>query len=322
MSARPLRIGLLGAARIAPQGIVDPARAEPRATVVTVAARAPGRATAFAREQGIARVSGSYAELLADPEIDLVYVATPPFNHAELAREALDAGKHVLVEKPFAMTVAEAQSALDIARHTGRRVFEAMHAVHHPVFRRTLALTEEIGPIRRIAARFDVNLDRPNDFRWQARFGGGALMDLGVYPLAFVRRLLGETYDVTEAAATFRGDVDESFRARLSFPDGAVARVSASLAAPFGAELLIEGEQGTIRVDNPVVPHRGHVLTIQTGGDTREERFSGPSSWAAQLGAICDTLLDGAPFTLPEDDFVQSMKAIERIRHASGWPQL
>ena len=319
---RRLRIGLIGAARIAPHGIIDPVRAEPRAELVAVAARDPARASAFAAEHGIARSCGDYDALLADPDIDLVYVATPPLNHAELAIRALAAGKHVLVEKPFSLTSDEARAVLAATRRHGRRVIEAMHSIHHPLFRRVQALVAggQIGLIKRISSRFDVTLANPGDFRWQGKLGGGALMDLGVYPLALVRRLLGEDFVVEDALAILRGDTDEAFRARLVFTRGAVAEISASFAAPFAADLTIEGERGTISVTNPVVPHRGHHLRITTGDQAAEERFDGPTSWTAQLHAICDALIDGAPFALPEDDFVRSMVAIERVRAAGYWP--
>ncbi len=317
-----LRIGLIGAARIAPNGIIGPVRAEPRAELVAIAARDPARAEAFAAEHGIARSYGAYDALLGDPEIDLVYIATPPANHAELAIGALAAGKHVLVEKPFSLTSGEAREVLAAARRHGRRVVEAMHSIHHPLFRRVLALVNggQIGLIRHVTSRFDVQLANPDDFRWRGGLGGGALMDVGVYPLAFVRRLLGEDFTVAEALAILRGDTDEAFRARLVFARGVVAEVSASFVSPFAASLAIEGERGTIEVTNPVVPHLEHRLRIEVGGKTAEERFDGETSWTAQLHALCDTLIDGAPFALPEDDFVHSMVAIERVRAAGSWP--
>jgi predicted dehydrogenase len=319
---RPLRIGLVGAARIAPHGIIDPVRAEPRSALVAVAARDADRAAAFAVTHDIARSYGDYGALFADPEIDLVYIATPPANHAELATLALDAGKHVLVEKPFSLTSAEARSVLAVARRKGLRVVEAMHAIHHPLFHRVAGLISAgtIGPVRDIAARFDITLDNPDDFRWHGRLGGGALMDLGVYPLALVRRLRGEDFVVDQATPVLRGDTDESFEAHLTYADGVSARVSASFVAPFAADLWIVGERGTIAVFNPVVPHRGHRLIVEVEGERREEEVAGPTTWTAQLNALCDTLLEDKAFALPEDDFVHSMVAIERIRAAGGWP--
>jgi predicted dehydrogenase len=322
---RRLRIGLVGAARIAPHGIIDPVRAEPRSALVAVAARDADRAAAFAAEHGIERSYGDYAALFADPDIDLVYIATPPANHAELAIKALEAGKHVLVEKPFSLTSAEASAVLAVARRNDRRVVEAMHAIHHPLFYRVAGLVSAgtIGAIREVASRFDITLANPDDFRWHGRLGGGALMDLGVYPLALVRRLLGEDFTVDQAKAVLRGDTDEAFEARLLYAGGIVARVSASLVAPFAADLRIEGDRGTIAVFNPIAPHRGHRLIVEADGSERhEEEVPGPTTWTAQLSALCDTLLDGKPFPLPEDDFVHSMIAIERVRAAGGWPSV
>lgn len=318
----PLHIGLIGAARIAPYGIIDPVRAEPRAGLLAVAARDPVRAAAFAAEHGIPRVYHDYRTLLADPEIGLVYIATPPINHAELAILALEAGKHVLVEKPFSLTAAEARAVLAVARQTGRRVVEAMHAVHHPLFHRIhdLVAAGTLGRVRFVSSRFDITLADPDDFRWQGRLGGGALMDLGVYPLALVRRLLGEHFTVERAIANLRGDTDEAFEADLSYPDGVVARVSASFVAPLVADLRIEGERGTMSVFNPIAPHRGHRLIVETADTRSEEEVPGPTSWTAQFHALCDTLLEDKVFALPEDDFVHSMAAIDRIRMAGGWP--
>ena len=319
---RRLRIGLIGAARIAPHGIVDPVRAEPRAELAAVAARDPQRAAAFASEHDVPRWYGDYHTLLADPAIDLVYVATPPVNHAELAIRALEAGKHVLVEKPFSLTADEAREVLAVARRTGRRAVESMHAVHHPLFWRVIDLVAAgtIGRVRDISSRFDITLANPDDFRWQGRLGGGALMDLGVYPLALVRRLLGEEFAIDRGRARVGGVPAVGFVAQLTLAGGAGARVSASFAAPLAIDLRIEGESGTITVVNPVVPHRGHRLIVETGGERSEEEVPGPTTWTAQLHALCDTLLDDTPFPLPEDDFVRSMVAIERIRAAGGWP--
>ena len=319
---RQLRIGLVGAARIAPHGMIDPVHAEPRSALVAVAARDADRAAAFAATHDIARSYGDYGALFADPDIDLVYVATPPANHAGLAIQALEAGKHVLVEKPFSLTSAEANDVLAVARRKGLRVVEAMHAIHHPLFHRVAGLVSAgtIGPVREIAARFDITLDNPDDFRWHGRLGGGALMDLGVYPLALVRRLHGEDFVVDQATPVLRGDTDESFEAHLTYADGVIARVSASFVAPFAADLRIVGERGTIAVFNPIVPHRGHRLIVEVESERREEEVAGPTTWTAQLNALCDTLLEDKAFALPEDDFVHSMVAIERIRAAGGWP--
>jgi predicted dehydrogenase len=316
-----LRIGLLGAARIARAGIVDPVAAEPRATLAAVAARDAGRAAEFAREHGVAIVARDYAALVAHPEIDLVYVATPPALHAEWAARAIAQGKHVLVEKPFSLDAREAAEIHTMARTRGVHVFESMHAPHHPLFRKVAAIVASgaLGRIRRVVARFDVELARtPGEFRWDPAMGGGALMDLGVYPLAFCRRLLGEAFEIESVTVSVVGGVDASSSARLRFGD-VIAEISSSFDAPVVHDLLIEGERGTLLADRIVVPHRGNRLETRIDGVLTVEEIAGPPSWTAQLGAICDTLLDGARFPTPDDDYVHSMRAIDRIRSAGGW---
>jgi len=316
-----LRIGLLGAARIARAGIVDPVAAEPRAILVAVAARDPERAADFAREHGVPIVAPDYAALVAHPEVDMVYVATPPALHAEWAARAIEQGKHVLVEKPFSLDAGDAAEVLALARVRGVHVFEAMHAAHHPLFRKVAAIVASgaLGRIRHVTARFDVELAHTSgEFRWDPAMGGGALMDLGVYPLAFCRRLLGETFEVEAAAAMMLEGVDASFSARLRFGD-VLAEISSSLTAPVLHDLRIEGDRGYLLADRIVVPHRGNRLEARIDGVSTVEEVPGPTSWTAQLGAICDTLLDGAPFPTPDDDYVHSMRAIDRIRAAGGW---
>ncbi len=316
-----LRVGLLGAARIARAGIVDPVAGEPRAELAAVAARDPERAADFAREHGVAIVAPDYAALVAHPEIDLIYVATPPALHAEWAARAIAHGKHVLVEKPFSLDAREAAKVFEQAQGRGVRVFEAMHAPHHPLFRKVAAIVASgaLGRIHRVVARFDVELARtPGEFRWDPAMGGGALMDLGVYPLAFCRRLLGEAFEIETVTASMVEGVDAAFSARLRFGDVA-AEISSSLTAPIVHDLLIEGDRGSLLADRIVVPHRGNRLETRIDGALTVEEVPGPTSWTAQLGAICDTLLDGAPFPTPDDDYVHSMRAIDRIRSVGGW---
>lgn len=190
----PVRIGIIGAARVARYAVIAAARTQPRASVVAVAARDPARAAAYAAEEGIARVHADYAALCADPEVDLVYVATPPRFHLAHARLAIAAGKPVLVEKPFAMDAPEARTLLDDAAAAGVPVFEAMHSRCHAIWPRIAELLPALGRIEGAEAVFDVAVSTAEDeFRWDATLGGGALMDLGIYPLAWLRAALTVT---------------------------------------------------------------------------------------------------------------------------------
>jgi predicted dehydrogenase len=322
MPSSPLRIGLLGASRVATYAVIAPARDEPRAEVVAVAARDPERARAYAAEHGISRVLAGYEALAADPAIDLVYVGTPPALHRAHVELALAHGKPVLCEKPFALDAAEADAMLQAARRAGLPLFEAMHSRHHPLFARVVELVRggAIGAVRSIDARFDIDLrGRPDDFRWQPGAGGGALMDLGVYPLSWARGVVGEEPAVARASMRMVGGVDAAVEAELRFPGGVEARIHSAMDAPGRtAELVVVGSGGRITAINPLAPQLGHGLVVEAEGGTREEQVPGPSSYAAQLGALCAALLDGAPWPLPADDPLRSMVAIDAVRAAAS----
>lgn len=316
-----LRIGLIGAARVAPYAIVAPARAVPRATLAAVAARDPRRAAAFAAEHGIATVHRDYRALLADPGIDLVYVATPPATHAALAHQIAAAGKHALIEKPFALDAAEAEQMLYHARTRGVQLFEAMHAPHHLLFGEIAGIVAggSLGRIRRASAGFaTIIAEDAGEFRWDPALGGGALMDLGVYPMALCRALFGEAFEVDSVDVAPRRGVDARMSAALRFGDIAVT-IGCSMVDPFDAWLCIEGDKGRLVVDNPVAPSLGHRIELRADGHTRDGECPGATSWTAQLAAVTATLLDGAPFPRRAQDPAASMRAIDRIRAHRDW---
>jgi predicted dehydrogenase len=316
-----INIGIIGAARVAVYAMTAPARDVSRVRVAAIAARDPNRAQAFAAERGIATVHASYEALIADPSIDLVYVATPPALHAGVTIKALEAGKHVLCEKPFAMNAGEAQRMLDSAVRAGRRVIEAYHYRHHALWHRIVEICRggALGRILSLEAAFHVPIAKSADeFRWNASLGGGALMDLGCYPLQWVRVAAGEEPVVERASTRMVDGVDAATDAVLHFPSGAVAKVACSMDGnSFAAFLNIVGERGTMKVLNPLAPQMGHKLAVTIGGETRTEVLEGPSTFAAQLQAVATTLLDGAPFPLERDDPVKSMAAIDAVRAAA-----
>lgn len=313
-----LKVGIIGAARVATYAMIAPARAHPRVTVAAVAARDPARARAYAETHGIARVHESYAALAADPDIDLVYVATPPIGHLDHARLAIAAGKPVLIEKPFTMNAAEAGTLLAEAAAAGVPVFEAMHSRHHSLWPLTLQLLPRLGRLRHLDAVFDVAVSTAADeFRWDAALGGGALMDLGIYPLAWVRAVAGEPLAVTAAMLRRLRGADAGFAATLVLADGMTATVAADMTAPRRAQLTVTGADGTLVIDNPLAPQLGNAITLTTA--TGSERFQahGPGTYDAQLAAVTATLLDGAVFPLAHEDPLASMRAIDLVRDAA-----
>jgi predicted dehydrogenase len=315
-----LRVGIIGPSRVAAYAMIAPARAHPRVEVAAIAGRSRDRAAAYAARHEIARVHGDADALIADPGIDLVYIATPPLAHAALAIAALEAGKAVFIEKPVAMTAAQARAIADAAAAAGRPAIEAFHYRHHRLFGRVLELAGRLGPLATLEARFIATIAQsPEEFRWRGADGGGALMDLGCYCVHWMRTVTGEEPVVRDAWQDRRGDVDAETKATLAFPSGAVGRLHASMIGPGrAASLRIEGARGWIEVTNPLAPQLGHALRYGIDGRAGEEQVDGPSTFEAQLDAVARHLLEGAAFVLPPGDAAANMAGIDAIRAAAA----
>jgi predicted dehydrogenase len=322
MNDEPVKIGILGAARVAIYAMIAPAKVEPRARLVAVAARDPARGAAYAKQHDIPHVHESYEALLADREIDLVYIATPPSLHSKWALAAIAAGKYVLVEKPFAMNEVEALAVAEAAEARGVKVFEAMHSRHHRLFARILEIVRsgELGDIVLASGQFEAPIPRePTEFRWHRELGGGALMDLGVYPLSWLRGVFAAEPKAKSARAKIENGVDAEIEAELTFPGDRSATMRASMiSSRFVATLDLKGTRGQLIANNPLAPQMGHLLTVTANGATREEKVEGPPTFAAQLAAVCASIRDGAAFPLLARDYVRSMAAIDAIRRAAG----
>jgi predicted dehydrogenase len=315
-----VRIGILGAAGIAPAAVIRPALRRDDVEVAAVASRSAERAAAYAREHGIPRSYGGYPDLLADAEIDLVYVALPPSEHAEWSIAALRAGKHVLCEKPFALNAIEAQRMVDAAAETGGRLIEAFHDDYHPLATRTRQLASELGPIRSVEAVFLVtNPFAPGALRHEPALGGGALMDLGCYAVHQVRRLLGEEPEVVRATAALGpAGVDESIEATLAFPSGATAVVRASMSSQFENWIRFEADAGRVEVDGVVFPSRGHSIRSWINGVHRVQTVAGDETYDHQLAAVVAAISDGTPLPTEGADPVANMAVIDAIYAAAG----
>jgi predicted dehydrogenase len=323
VTAAPLRLGILGAARIAPMALVGPARRVPGATIVAIAARDPVRAARFAARHGIARVHRSYDELLADREIEAIYNPLPNALHARWTIAALEAGKHVLCEKPLAATVAEAEAMAAAATGANRVLVEAFHYRYHPLFARLQAIiaSGELGTVGHLEAHLCFPLLLPGDIRYRADLAGGALMDAGCYTVHFLRHLAGAEPTVVEAHATWtRGGVDRAMTARLRFADGRTARLGCSL---FSSSLLrasasVIGTTGQIRVLNPWAPQYFHRVRIASPVGSRRERVPGEPTYDCQLRAFVAAVREGTPVPTHPADAIANMRVIEAIYAAAG----
>jgi predicted dehydrogenase len=297
----------------------------PEATVVAIAARDPARAVRFAGRHGVARVHGSYDALLADPEIDAVYNPLPNSLHALWTIRALEAGKHVLCEKPLAANVAEAEAMAAAAQRTGRVLVEAFHYRYHPLFRRIREIMDsgEIGEVRHLEAHLCIPLLLPGDIRYRADLAGGALMDTGCYTVHMLRHLAGAEPTVVGARGRWtRGGVDRCMEAHLRFADGRSGRLTCSL---FSSTLLraaarVEGSTGRIDVVNPIAPQLFHRLRVRTRAGVRREHVAGGTSYECQLRAFVATVRDGTPVPTGPTDSIANMRVIEAIYAAAGRP--
>ena len=248
MSAR-LRVGILGAARIAGPFMAG-AKASQRVEVTAVASRDPERGREFAREHGIARAC-SYDELLADREVDAVYVALPNSLHAAWSIAAARAGKHVLCEKPLAMDEAEAGEMFAAADAAGVVLLEAFPYMFQPqtLEIERLVASGAIGTVRTMYAAFGFTVGEPGNIRLDPGLGGGALMDAGCYPVSFARQIFGVRPTGISATARWAGGVDETLSATLEYPGGGIAQVSCSFATGIHRRAIIAGSEGVIDTD-------------------------------------------------------------------------
>ncbi|WP_030248443.1 Gfo/Idh/MocA family protein [Streptomyces sp. NRRL S-455] len=323
----PLRIGVLGAARITERSLIVPARATGH-RLVAVAARDRARAEAFAAGHGVERVVGSYAELVADPEIDVVYNPLANGLHGPWNLAALTAGKHVLSEKPSASNAEEAAEVRAAAAKAGTVFMEAFHYLFHPVTRRLHELLDsgELGEPRHVEAMVAIAAPPDTDPRWSLPLAGGALMDLGCYSLHALRMLAPWTGGAPRLAAARGGEragapgVDEWLDADLEFPGGATGSARCHMAyETMDMSIRIVGSRGEAWAPNFVLPQMDDRVVVRTPEGERTEHLGTRSSYTCQLEAFAARVRDGAPLPLDADDAVATMELIDACYRQAGF---
>jgi len=319
-----VRIGTLGAARITPMALIRPARGISGVSVTAVAARDRGRADKFARKHGIENVHDDYASLLADPDIDAIYNPLPNSHHAEWTLRALEAGKHVLCEKPFTSNASEAERVHRAAEQSDRIVMEAFHYRYHPLAQRLrdLVASGDLGAPRFIETWMGFPLPMPRDIRYRLDLAGGATMDVGCYAIHVARTIAGEEPVVVSARAKLASEgVDRAMQADVRFPSGAEGRINCSLWSRklFKIAAVVELDGGEIRALNPVIPQFFHALKWRkTGGPWTKEKFPKKPTYAYQLEAFRDAITDGKPFPTTTAEAVKNMKVVDAVYRAAG----
>jgi predicted dehydrogenase len=323
----PLRIGVLGAARIAELAIVKPASITGD-RIVVVAARDRRRAEAFATRQGVERVVDSYDDVVSDPEVEVVYNPLANSLHGPWNLAAIAAGKHVLSEKPFASNADEARYVRDAAATTELTVLEGFHYLYHPVTRRlhTLLDSGELGTLRQVEVVMDTPAPNDDDPRWSLQLAGGALMDLGCYALDAHRMLAPWASGPPRVVAAHGGaraghpGVDEWLSAELEFPAGATGRARCNMAAEERRmSCRIVGDRGEATAADFVGPHRDDRVTVTTPDGTRVEQLGKRSSYTYQLDALRAHLREDAPLPIDTDDAVETAQLIDDCYVAAGF---
>jgi predicted dehydrogenase len=323
----PLRIGILGAARIAELAIVGPARATGD-RLVAVAARDRSRAEAFAQRYGVERVLPSYADVIRDREVDVVYNPLANALHGPWNLAAIHAGKHVLSEKPFASNTEEACDVRELATKAGVTVLEGFHYLHHPVTRRLHQLLDsgELGELRHVEVETTIPAPPDDDPRWDLSLAGGALMDLGCYSLHAHRVLAhwaGGPPRLVAARGTERAGrpgVDEWLTADLEFPNGTTGWAHCNMA---GAQRCmtyrVNGTRGNATAARYVEPHIDDRIIVRTDGTERVENLGKRSSYTYQLEALSAHLRHSARLPIDIDDAVDNMQLIDDCYRAAGF---
>jgi D-xylose 1-dehydrogenase (NADP+, D-xylono-1,5-lactone-forming) len=308
--------GILSTARIN-ELVLAGARASDRIDVVAVASRDQARAEVYAREHGIPSAHGSYEALLADPEVEAVYISLPNSLHVEWTLRALAAGKHVLVEKPFSRRAEEVEQAFDAADTAGLVLSEGFMWRHHPQTRRLVELVEEgaIGRLRLVRAAFSFKLAEihgPEDVRFAPELDGGALMDVGCYCLSAHRLFAGEPERVHAEQVVDESGVDVCVAASLAFADGVLGHFDCGFVLPFRDELELVGEQGSLFVDDP-----WHIREpgIELRSDGGVERIEVPraDSYRLELENVSDAIRGEAPLLLGRADAVGQARGLEEL---------
>jgi xylose dehydrogenase (NAD/NADP) len=290
-----LRWGLLSTARIN-RLIIPAVRASARSEVTTVASRSLEKGRAYAAEWGIPRVLGSYEALVVDPDVDVIYIGLPNSLHVDWTVRALEAGKHVLCEKPLALNVADVDRVEAAAVRAARAATEAFMYRHHPLTHTVedIVKSGRLGRLRGFKGAFTFPLTRENDVRLDPALGGGSLWDVGCYPVSYSCLLAGEppveVFGWQQAAAS---GIDLEFAGMLHFRDGSVAQFDCGFAGPFRAEMEVIGTAAALRIERPFRTDDLSRLLLTIGDKTESLPFPAETPFAGEIADMEAAAIDG-----------------------------
>jgi D-xylose 1-dehydrogenase (NADP+, D-xylono-1,5-lactone-forming) len=315
--AEPVRWGIISTADIN-RKVIPGAQASPKVDLVGVASRTQERAESYARDWDIPRAYGSYEDLLADPDIEAVYISLPNTMHCEWSIRSVEAGKHVLCEKPMSRSVAEVTEAFDAAERAGRLLSEAFMYRHNPQTARLKALVDDgaIGELRLVRAAFSYGLYDEDNIRLRTDVEGGALMDVGCYCVSGARLLAGEPETVYGKAWFGPSGTDWVFGATLGFPGNVVATFDCGTAMPERDELEAVGSEGSLFLDDPwhcTEP----VIELRRDGDVERIELEPADSYRLELENVSDAIRGDAELLLGREDAVAQARALGALHRSA-----
>ena len=304
MTNKALNWGLLSTAHIN-RALITPLRASKRNHLLAVASRTQESADRYAREWKIPRAHGSYEALLADPEIDVIYNSLPNHLHAEWTIKAVEAGKHLLCEKPLALSVDEVNAIQEATRKHGRVVTEAFMYRHHP---QTLKVQDiikngSLGSLKLIRGSFSYVLSREGDVRLDPAMGGGSIWDVGCYPISYTRTVVAETpLEVFGWQVTGPTGIDETFAGQMRFDHEVLAQFDCSFVFPFHVFMEVVGSEGTLNIPNPFKPGVDEKIYLKCGDKTETIKIKGQELYIGEVEDMADAILLGHAPRISLDD--------------------
>ncbi len=326
----PVRWGVLSVANIGVKRVIPAILSSSNSELVAVASRNPERVRELFSSMPNLRIYGDYESLINDPEIEAIYNPLPNSLHAEWSIRAMQAGKHVLCEKPLAITAKQGASMAEVARDNGVLLMEAFMYRFHPQTIWALEQVAEgrIGNVKLVRSSFSFNIllpPRPQDIRLQAALAGGSLMDVGCYPVNFCRAVYGHT-PVAVAARVYmpnEGQVERSANAALDFGDGRFGLIDSSFELPTRQVAEIIGEQGTITIPVPFTPGNIEpVVMLALEGQTIHQRFSAIDQYRLEVEHFASCIRFGNSPVLSLEETLENLATIEAIYQSAGyaWP--
>ena len=314
---KPVRWGILSTANIN-RKVIPGAHASPKVDLVGVASRDLERARAYGDEWDIPRAYGSYDELLADPEIEAVYISLPNTLHCEWSIRSVEAGKHVLCEKPMSRDPTEVEEAFDAAEKAGRHLSEAFMYRHNPQTKRLVELVRDgaIGDVRVIRSAFSYSLYDPENIRLRTDVDGGALMDVGCYCVSGSRLVGGEPERAHGEESIGETGTDWVFTGLLRCPDDVFAHFDCGTALTERDELEAIGTEGTLFLDDPwhcIVP----VIELRRDGEVERIELERQDSYRLELENLSDAIRGEGELLLGRDDAVGQARALEALTRSA-----